>query len=279
MKALTIARFTLREASRKRIILGALILTAGFLLLFGVGTYFAFQRVEAMARISPAQRSFIAGQILVAGMYVTNLVGSLLAILVATGTISSEVDQGTLYTIVPKPLRRRDIVLGKWLGLSVMIAIYVLATSAIMIGLVYVMGGYFPERALPAVALVIFEALLLLTIALLGSTLMSTVASGIVTIMLFAVATIGGKVEQLGSLIGSDIMVNIGIVTSLLIPADSLSWLATTWLTPSTTASLSASPDLARLAPPPSLWMIAYAALYMGAALLLAIRVFQRKDL
>ena len=57
-----IARFTFREAVRKKAVLGAVVLTALFLLLYATGLYFAFQDIEQLGRAA-AFKDFIAGQL------------------------------------------------------------------------------------------------------------------------------------------------------------------------------------------------------------------------
>src|SRR3972149_5227891 len=108
-----IARFTFREAVRKKAVLGAVVLTVLFLLLYATGLYFAFQDIQQLGRAA-AFKDFIAGQLLLLGLYAISGMAALLAIFTSVGTIAGEIEQGTLHAIVPKPLRRWEIVVGKW---------------------------------------------------------------------------------------------------------------------------------------------------------------------
>ena len=51
---------------------------------------------------------------------------------------------------------------------------------------------------------------------------MSTLANGVVAFMLYGLAFIGGWVETVGSLLRNDAAVNIGIVSSLLVPIEAV---------------------------------------------------------
>ncbi|MBI4496860.1 MAG: ABC transporter permease [Chloroflexi bacterium] len=212
------------------------------------------------------------------GLYAVNLMGGLLAILTAVGAISSEVEQGTLTTIVVKPLGRWEVVVGKWLGYGSMLAAYVLGTGGAVVLIVRVLGDYAPPNVLPGLALLALESLLLLSLTLAGSTLFAALTNGIVLLVLYTTAVVGGMVEQIGSLLGSDTMVNIGIVTSLLVPSDVLWKLATYLLQANLAGNVAVLGPFAVLSPP-SNGMVVYAILYTAALLGAASLVFQRKDL
>src|SRR5438045_9390966 len=52
------------------------------------------------------------------------LLSSTLTIVFTANMISGEVDAGTFAVIVPKPLTRVEIVLGKWLGYALIVCSY-----------------------------------------------------------------------------------------------------------------------------------------------------------
>lgn len=127
MKILTIASLTMREALRKKIVLAGVVLTLLFLALYATGVHFAM----ASIRQSGVQgnlpgglagaRSFVeleATMFLFMGLFVANMIGALVAVFSAGGSISGEIEQGTLQSLAARPIRRSHIVLGKWLGLA-----------------------------------------------------------------------------------------------------------------------------------------------------------------
>jgi ABC-type transport system involved in multi-copper enzyme maturation permease subunit len=276
VKSLVIARLTFQEAIRKKVLLGAVLLTMGYLGLFGVGCYFAFK--DMRQGLSPQVYDVAVSQLLLLGLYGANFMGGLLAIFSSVGTISSDVEQGVLHAIVPRALHRWEIVLGKWLGCAAMLFTYVFFLGWAVIGIVACFGNYLPSGALVGVSLMGFQALLILSLCFLGSTLFSTITNGVVVLILYACAMIGGQVEQLGSLLRNETLVNIGIGVGLLIPSDTL-WKLASYLLQPQVPSLFGTVGPFQMAAPPSLWTLAYAFLYSAAALSGAILVFQRRDL
>ena len=277
MKSLVIARLTFREAVRKKVLLGAVVLTLGYLALFGVGSHFAFQDLLKQGP-SSQMRDLAASQFLLLGLYGANFMGGLLAIFSSVGTISSEVDQGVLQAIVPRAIHRWEIVLGKWLGYAAMLFVYVFLLGWAIIGMVAYFGHYVPSGALMGVSLMGFQVLLLLSLCLLGSTLFSTVTNGVVMLILYASAMVGGQIEQLGSLLRNDTMINIGIGVGLLMPSDTLWKMASHLLQPHL-SPLFGTVGPFQMASPPSMWMLVYAAIYSIGAVLGAILLFGSRDL
>ncbi len=69
-----------------------------------------------LAQTGADVRLLAIGELLLAGLYAVSNIAGLLAIFMAAGTISQEVEQGTLQSILAKPVSRTQVVLGKWLG-------------------------------------------------------------------------------------------------------------------------------------------------------------------
>ena len=59
-------------------------------------------------------------------------------------------------------------------------------------------SGYDPRNPLAALGVLILEGLAVLSVTLLGSSLLSTLENGVVVFMLYGLAFIGGWVEQIG---------------------------------------------------------------------------------
>jgi ABC-type transport system involved in multi-copper enzyme maturation permease subunit len=223
------------------------------------------------------QRPEFMSFFLLAGMYVVNFLIAMLTVLASVDTIAGEIGSGTIQTLVTKPLRRWKVVIGKWVGMAMMLAVFVVVMTAAMIGIVWTIGRYVPPNPVQAVLLMILEGLVLLTLSILGGTRLSTLANGVVVFMLFGLALIAGWIEHIGSLIGNETMVSIGIVSSLLIPSDAM-WRRAAWLMqPPFLRQLNFGPFATAAAPSPV--MVAYAALYVGVGLWLAVRSFRKRDL
>src|SRR5712692_9285519 len=131
MPLLLIARFTLQEAIRRRLFLAVIILSAlllvAFIVLLSVAINF-FQSQSATSNggnLSP-QLFLISGGVFfdILMIWMVYLLSSLLTIVLTAGTISSEIEAGTFAVIVPKPISRAEIVIGKWLGSALILVVY-----------------------------------------------------------------------------------------------------------------------------------------------------------
>jgi Cu-processing system permease protein len=270
----TITWLTFHEAWRRWMVVIALALGALFLLVFGIGFWLITSTLNP--RMSEIQRRFNYNVLLMAGLYVTHFLTIMLAIFASVDTISGEIASHTIQAIVTKPVRRWQVVLGKWLGYAAMISLYLGLLAGGILAVVYLLVGYQPPNALPGVGLLVLEALVLLSLSLLAGTRLSTLTNGVLLFMLYGLAFIGAWVEQIGSLLDSRAAVDIGIITSLAMPVEAL-WRRAAYLMQP--AVLSAIPSPFSGVSPPSAAMVLYAALYAVSALVLAMRSFSRRDL
>jgi len=271
----TITWLTFHEARRRKMVLAALVMGGLFLLLYGLGVALIDRNLQEH-QISAIQLRFNYNILLIAGLYVVHFLTVMLAIFASVDTIAGEIASHTIQTLVTKPVRRWQIVLGKWLGYAGMLLIYLGLLGGGIFVVMYVLVGYTPPNQLAGLLLLMLEALVLLSLSLLGGTRLSTLTNGVLLFMLYGVAFIGAWVEQIGALLQSHAAVNIGIVTSLLMPVEAL-WRRASYLMQP--PILSGIPTPFSGISPPSQAMVIYAALYAAAALGLAMRVFSRRDL
>lgn len=278
MGALTIARLTFQEAARRRILLAALLLGIGFLLVYTIGFhYITVELNDPETGPGMLQRNEILNFLLMAGLYVVNFLTIMMTVLTSVVTISGEIASGTIHTLVAKPVRRWEIVLGKWLGHAGMLSLYLLLMAGGVIAIIYVISGYTAPNYTRGLALIWLNALLLLSVSLFGGTTLSTLANGVMVFGLYGIAFLGGWIEQIGSFVQNQTAVNIGIISSLIIPSEALWKRAAFEMQSPLVRSLGFSPFSAPNVP--SAAMIWYAVLYTLLALSLAIRQFARRDL
>ncbi len=272
MKMLLMARFTFREALHKRVLQGVLALTVAFLLLYGLGIWLALRELGTAGPIQMFVRQYV-----LLGMNAVSMIGALLAVFLSVGTISSEVEAGTLHAIVPKPLSRRDVLWGKWVGYASMLSAYVLLLSLATCGMVAVFSGVWMWQSLPAALFLVVQSLVLLSLSLFGTTFLPTVANGVAVFGLYSLAMMSGFVEQLGGMLRNETMVNIGIFVSLLVPSDAMGKLSASVLQEGASYIERAGPFI--VVSEPSIWMVVYAVGYIAALLLAAQAVFNKRDL
>jgi ABC-2 type transport system permease protein len=273
---LVIARLTFREAARRRILLAALLLGIVFLIIYGLGFHYVNIEIEREGT-RVLQRNEIRNFLFMAGLYVVNFLTVMMAVLTSVDTLSGEIASGTVHTLVSKPVRRREIVLGKWLGFVGMLTLYLILMAGGVVVLVYAISGYAAPNLVNGLALLWLNAILLLGVSLVGGAMLSTLANGVLVFGLYGIAFVGGWIEQIGSFLQNQTAVNIGILSSLIIPSEALWKRAAYEMQSPLVQALGISPFSAVSVPSPM--MIAYAALYSGAALFLAVRLFARRDL
>jgi Cu-processing system permease protein len=280
MTTWVIARLTFLEAARRKILLAALVLGLVFLVVYGLGFYYIQQEFERNPNVpSMLARREVLNFLMLAGLYVVNFLTVMMAVLTSVDTISGEIASGTIHTLVTKPLRRWEVVLGKWVGFVGMLTLYLLLMAGGVMALVYAVSGYTAPNALRGLGLLWLNALLLLNISLLGGTTLSTLANGVLVFGLYGVAFVGGWIEQIGAFpfIQNQTAVNIGIISSLIIPSEAL-WKRAVFEMQSPLAGvIGTTPFTASSVPSPL--MIGYAALYAAVVLALAMRQFKKRDL
>jgi ABC-type transport system involved in multi-copper enzyme maturation permease subunit len=287
VKALVIAQLTFREALRKRMIWGVLLLSLVFVTLY----YWGFTQVrEEFLRLSAGRgpRAGRPGQILTfdlvatimvgLGFYTINFLAGVMTIFAAVGTVAGEIETGTFQAIVTKPLARWELILGKFLGFAGMIAAYIAVMAAGVLATARAVAQYTPANYVAATGLVVLVSLILLALTMLGSTVLQTMANGVVVFMLYGGALLGGLLEQLGGILQIRSLVNVGIFTSLILPSDVIWRLASSILQPGDSLRLD-SPIPIAAAQAPSQAMVNYAIAYVFVLVGLAIFSFRRRDL
>ena len=215
--------------------------------------------------------------LLMAGLYAVNFLTLIMAVLTSVDTLSGEIASGTIHTIVSKPLRRWEVVMGKWLGYTGMLTLYLLLMAGGVMAIVYVISGYAAPNMLRGLALLWLNVNIFLSVSLCGGTVLSTLANGVLVFGLYGIAFIGGWIEQFGSLLNNQTAINIGIISSLLIPSEAL-WKRMVHEMESPLVGAIGFTPFSSLSTP-SLLMVAYAAVYCIVALVLAVRFFNRRDL
>ncbi|MGN7469792.1 ABC transporter permease [Brevibacillus sp. SAFN-007a] len=284
-----IMKITYREMLSKRIFTITLLMSLAFLLLFGVATWFAARELGRELGGSASdvllEKHFFSTQLLGMGLYFGSFITALLAILSSVGSIASEVESHQIDTWLARALPRHKYVLGKFGGLASMLSLYALLLFLGILGINQWVGGGViaadvgAQQILSSLGYFVLMPVILVCVALLLSSVTTTVTGGIVLIILYGISFIGGVIEQIGSLIGEGALVNIGIVSSLLFPVDSLFRLATVRLFDAADDPLSfAAQGIFGTTSPPSDAMLFYILLYGTTTLWLAVRSFGKRD-
>jgi Cu-processing system permease protein len=273
-----IAGLTFREAARRKILLAALAMGGAFLAVFAIGFYYA--NLD-LARNAGHMTGFAVREtravMVIAGLYVVNFLAVAMSALISLDTLSGEIQSGAIQTLVAKPVRRWQIVVGKWLGFAGIMTLYVLLMGGGVIGAGYAISGSQPRTLLLGFTLIWLNGMLMLSVSFFGGSRLSTLANGVLAFGLYGIAFVGGWVEQFGAIARKQAAVNVGIVASLIFPSDALWRRAAFEMQSPLMSAIGISPFSSMY--PPNATMIVYAALYALVALALAVRAFSRRDL
>lgn len=277
-----VARMTFREAIRRRIVLAGSVLGIAFLIIFSIGFRMIFTAIlndsgETDSALSRVWQNESSNFLLLAGLYAVAFLSVAMGALLGADTLAGEISSGTIQTIVTKPLRRSDVVLGKWLGFAGLLALYCLLMAGGTALSVFLQSGYSAPNLLTGLSLLYLEALLVMTVSLAFSSAMPALATGAIVFGLYGLAFIGGWIEQIGTIFRNPTAVQVGIITSLIIPTEALWRRATFEMQAPLSAVLQMTP-FASLSVP-SAAMILYAILYLVVALAAAINTFEHRDI
>ncbi|MGH9028459.1 MAG: ABC transporter permease subunit [Acidimicrobiales bacterium] len=275
---LTVAGLTIREAVRRRLLLAFLAITVAVVGLSAWG----FDRLSHTQNITSGETRLAVPQSLILFMFMFSFVVALSASAIASPSISSEIESGVLMTVVTRPVRRSEVLLGKWLGLAALLAGYAGVVCTLEFAVVdWVSGFAAPDPVL--VGFYLFaEGALLLTLAMLLSTRMSVIAAGVIGVAIFGAGWLAGVVGTLGTTFNISALRTVGQVGRFLIPTDglwraSIYYLEPSWFIGARFADNRANPFFALGAPswPYLLWVAFWFAVVMVGSLI----SFERREL
>jgi ABC-type transport system involved in multi-copper enzyme maturation permease subunit len=273
---LTITHLTLHEAARRRILLAALVLGAAFLALFGIGVHFIARDVD-QHRTSLLERRMVLTFITLAGLYAANFLTVMTAVLLPIDTLSGEIASGVMQTLASKPIRRAEIVLGKWLASLGLVAGYLALMAGGTLLMARAIGGVAPPGIGRGLPLMLLEATVLVTLTIAAGTRFGTLTNGVIVFGLYGIAFVGSWVEQIGTMAGNEAARTVGTVASLLMPTEAMWQLAAHHMQPPIMRDLALTPFSP--ASVPSAAMVAWTAGYAAVMLMLALRGFSRRPL
>lgn len=276
MTVSTIFRLTIRETQRRRILWIGALMGIAFLIIFGLGFHFIYQDITR--QMSGEELLFPLIFLTLAGLYATNFLVVMVAVLISVATISGEIESHTIESLLTKPIGRWTLIAGKWLGYAAIIFVFVLLLPGGVMLIVYLRSGFVLENIVAGLVLIYLEGLVALSVSMAGGTRLSTLANGALAFMLFGIAFIGGWVEQIGAILRNETAVDIGILTSLIMPTEILWKKASALFEPGLVTGFEFAGPFSVSSQPSNL-MIAYAVVYIFILMLLATWLFSTRDL
>ena len=119
----------------------------------------------------------------------------IVAIFVGTGLINKEIEKRTLLMLIPKPISRAELIIGKHLGLTTVLAIMIAVMMGIYLVILSISDISYPTVALVTAAVyLLLELALIVAIAILFGVFTSSVLA---TLLSFGVYLMGHFSEDL----------------------------------------------------------------------------------
>jgi len=173
-----IARNTFREAVRDRVLYNLI----------------AFAVLMSVAAILVANISINIERLVVInlGLTAVSLFGIVISIFVGIGLVSKEIEKRTLYTVLSRPVRRWEFILGKFFGLAGTLAVNTFFMAiGVFSALLYVSRHF--ERAyawlLVALYFIVLQFIVITALALLFSSFSSPLLSAVFAFSLFVIGS------------------------------------------------------------------------------------------
>jgi ABC-type transport system involved in multi-copper enzyme maturation permease subunit len=257
MTTLTIARNTFGEAIRKKILLICL-LVAMAMIAFAV-SFASFTMREELTII----KSFGLGVIAIAGMF--------MAVILGINLIPQEMERKTIYTILSKPVRRYEFLLGKFFGALATILVSLAVMTVAFMLMVFFKNHYVVDFAmLKGIVMIFFQLLLLTAVALIFSVFTTPVVNFFMTSAVYIIGSLADVTESMSHGTDKNVLVR-GF------------YMIVHYLTPQFANFFTQNPLIHGIVIKNEAvyysWNILYAIVYSSILLIVAILVFERRDM
>ena len=259
--AINVFRESVRDKVFYNLVLFALLMTASSYL---IGQMTAGQDVKIIKDL---------------GLAATSMFGLFIAVFIGIGLVSKEVERRSIYSLIAKPVTRAQVVLGKYCGLTLTLAVNMVVMAAALYAVLgYLAWGVPPDtRAawdapaldpalLEALVLILAELMLVTALALFFSTFSSPMLSAALTVGLYIAGHFSGDLRNFQQVVDS--------------PAAAALARGLYWVLPNL-AQFDVKSDVVHGLPVPIGYMamtIAYAAVYIAMLLAISGLVFSRRD-
>jgi ABC-type transport system involved in multi-copper enzyme maturation permease subunit len=220
-----VAGYALREALRRKVFVVVVVLTLAFLALYAYGSGQAFHEVSQVGPGVPAdiKEEVLTGSTLLGlAMFVTLFLGTVIAVFVTLNAVRGDAERGLLQPLVVRPIGRSTLLLARFLAAGAVCVAYVLIVYSAAVLLTHAAGGYWPDNPLYGALSLSLAVLVVVAIALLGTTLLSSTANGIAIFMVFGAGLASGLIGQIGSALNSSALERISSIASWALPFEAI---------------------------------------------------------
>ena len=231
MAVFTIAGLVIKEAVRRRTLVGAFLMG---LMVLAISLLISVIRLRMQHQVAVGRMSIwdFATRFPIARSVVTGLclscikmLGALFAALLAGGAISGEIERGVLAVILPKPVPRWQILLGKWIGLMlILVGSVLLWTTMLWASLAQQEKGMQWGPILRAGPVLALYPVLVGTLTLTFSVMLPRLLGTTLSVLICAVAWFDGILNSLAKTFDVDILYVIARVVGMILPQGYIGW-------------------------------------------------------
>lgn len=284
---LVIARLTLRESLRRRLLLALLAITVLTALasLWGFGKLWDIPVGRGAGTSREVLVRTAASQLLILVAFMFTAVMGLSATVVASPSISGDLESGLALSMLARPIRRADLLVGKWLGFSLLVSAYSTGSALLELAAVYLATGYYPAHPIELCIFVSWVGVVLVTTSVLLSTRLGGITGGVLALVSFFASWVGGIVGSLGLALKNTALEQAGAISHLVLPADGL-WRGAVWALEPTifiattrAAGPGATSNPFFAGDPPTVAYLAWAVSWTVGVLALALWSFRAREL
>ena len=213
------------------------------------------------------------------GLAAMNLFGLFIAVFIGIGLVSKEVDKRSIYSLLTKPIRRHEFLIGKYLGLmltlAVNLSVMAVAYYAVLGAVAWVDGAWFrphweapalDPRLLKAVAMIFLQLAIVTAIAVLFSTFSSPMLAAALTFGLYVVGHFNADLRNFEAVVDSKAVALVARVVYYVLP---------------NLAPLDIKNQVVHAVPVSTVYLLlntVYALSYISLLLTAALYIFKRRD-
>ena len=213
------------------------------------------------------------------GLAAMSVFGLFIALFIGVGLVSKEVEKRSIYSLLAKPIRRQQFVIGKYLGLvltlAVNLAIMVAALYGVLAAVAWMDGAWFRPHweapaldpaLLKAVVMIFLQLAIITALAVLFSTFSSPMLAAGLTFGLYVVGHFNADLRNFEAVVDSRPIAYLARALYYVLP---------------NLAPLDIKDQVVHAIPVPSAYLLLntlYATIYVSALLAIATFIFVRRD-
>ncbi len=172
-KILTITRFTIKEVIQSKILFNVLFLGMFLILITAVAFKFTYGTPSRIA--------------LDFGLGTLSLSAIGIALFMGISLISNELESRTIYMILSRPVKRYSFIIGKYLGLAMVVALNILILATLTLSVFVYTGGALDSLIIISVLYILMEALMMLSMVGVLSLITNKVMTVILSLTIYII--------------------------------------------------------------------------------------------